>query len=593
MAGYPVVVRLAAYSRLSDSWKTVLQVDQSAIASLRCDFLAYRIEDRCAIEIASPGHIQTQISGQTVTLEKARDIIDSYLRRVGVALRLDVYAPDARLQTNNQAHPDNWVSPPIYWSGVVQSIKLERHPEAGKILRISASGWTSYLDRLPVANRWYYNQTIEEIVDDLFNLGGAGIKDRWPGAIAAVKVPGGTAPNLVVERIGWIATSVRKALDDLAQFANFLYGVSVSGYPIDPPASSIPEEFRFIQMAEPFYEYDVATPAPGTPGLGWGSEHVVDINDPRVVEYAQDRDDANHANAWQFNGEPLFADHVSVITGHDADEIRDTHSKTGDISGVFRRLPSGFIGWQIRIIDRAIRIVFRDPETGDRLEAGTLQPVPLSISRKQDGQAIFSIDGYSETAGADGESIFQVNNFPAPKNELNLNITNSALRYTLVPGELSRVVRIVKDEDEVLTATGREDLYRQVDDAFIRGWLQAGLYALADRWAERHERERCTIKLRNWRYFANAGTYLTNVIRVLAGAGRVTRLGTTGAGGDGWKWGDDERACGPGTSYEIRRARLSWTEDGWEVTWELSGTPVDLVRVILPQAVRGRSKERR
>ena len=332
---------------------------------------------------------------------------------------------------------------------------------------------------------------------------------------------------------------------------------------------------------------------PSVQGFAYGFNTVIDVNHENTEEFSEERDDSRFSTRWEFLGEDLYVDFASVLTGHDGDEARDDFSKT---SGALQWEPGGFVGWELVILDRAHRSVRVDKDTGDQFPAGRLEPVDNKVTRR-DGDASFDIDGYSETGGADGLSIFELNAFPAPLNDLTLDISATALRYTIRP-RTARVVRIVQDEakDDIsapFAPEARERVTHYVSDPGIRGFLHAGHFAFEERLQERHAAYKARLRVKNWTRFINGNKQKnTELIGVLTGAERMTRMGTTGNGGDNWAKGDDERPAGHVRIYSIKRAEASLADSGWDVLWQLAGTPRDFATVILPGSVRSRERRR-
>jgi hypothetical protein len=285
---------------------------------------------------------------------------------------------------------------------------------------------------------------------------------------------------------------------------------------------------------------------------------------------------------------------VSVISGHDADEIRDSFAKSasGSISGAYIWEPGGYVGWELVLLARAQRRYIQDKSTGEVFPAGRLEPVDAYL-RDVDADTVFQIDGYSEPGAY---ASFEVNNFPAPEDDLSLDNTDGGLRYTLRAGS-ARTVRVVMDEelDDATNAdVPRERIGVLVDNAEIRGYLNAGEFAIQNRWQERFASVTARLVMRKWTRTITGGDAIRSGLVVVGdGNQRMTVIGTTGNGGDNYAKGDDpDRRVGLGRNMEIRRAEATLTDDGWDMTLHLGGSPIDLTTVILPDSVRARRKRR-
>ena len=563
---YQARVRVRRWDRASSTWKSAWDVDPRAVANLSCSFLAHRVEDRCEIELVDPGRYTTT---------EAQDVLDDLEQNTKALYRLDVYAPDATYR--DPQFPSTWRDDMVFWSGVLQRREPD-HAQAGRGVKLAAVGWTEHLKRLTVSKKWYYKQTVGAVLSSVFSA----VSSTWPGTIALVTRSGGIDSRLVLSQVGWDSASLDQVLADLAQFGNFFYGVSVSGYPSFEQQGS-GAEFRLV-FFEPRAEVDVAVPS----GAGLGEECGVylDIqNDRRLTDLKVLVDNSKYANRWDVTGDEVFVDLASIVVAADRDEVQDnniTFTASGGTSGAFQ-WEQGFVGFELVLRDFARRSInVTDDETGELFAAGRLDELPSSF-RRLDGEAAFLVNDYQEIV-LTTTAQYKLGNFPTDNEDLAgyPSIGSQAIRYLLRPNGV-RVQRAAIDAEDN-SATGREAIAQPVQNSEVRGWQGAGTLALGARWAERRNSEQVRLTIRGWTRVANGSrNQQDNLFAVAFGAERSTLCGTTAQGGDGWKYGDDERMVGGSRRLDVRAVEMRLAESGWDASFVLAAAPRDLTAILLPR----------
>ncbi len=570
MADHYCLIRISKWVAGDSAWQVVTELDPRSVEELSCDFRAYRVEATARVKLKDIGAVS---SDDTSSYAQKKQAIEQDLRdRKGVLYRLDVYSQDTQKQVDSLSWPTGWVDGLIFWSGILKDVRF------GENIELRAVGWTEYLQSITFSGH-YMDTKISSILNDIETA----IDAVWPGGIDILKRSGGTDANLKILEIGWKRQTVQKVLTDLSVFGNFFFGVSVSGYPVMESQSA--SEFRLV-FFEPHFEQDIDASASA---LGYESNVFIDVeNDFRVAKYDPKHDDSLYANEWEFAGGSLHIDWFGIISGHDEDQFDDKYIKVvaADDSGAFLWESTGFDGWSIVIVDLARRAIVTDKITGEKFKAGRLEEVPASL-RTADSDTSFFILDYTES-GVTGT--FNVGEVPSPDSDLDLDLNKEALRYRLRP-EGVRVQRTVKDLESQDATTGRETIVRYIRDDAVRGMLQAVLFAMQDRLAERMQSRSAQLQVLNWTRLVNGSdSQYDNLIGVSEGQEQVTLWGTTGNGGDNWTYGDDTRKAGIAKMMEIKRANCVWSPGGWDVTFDLGAAAVDLSSVIFSNAVRGRGR---
>lgn len=561
---YGAYARVRRYDKVTGMWKSVLDIDRRAIQSLQLSFLAYRVEDRCEVKVLDPGRY---------TATKLQDVLDDIDKNPRSLYRLDVYAPDANY--GNPQYPSTWPNDFIFWSGVLVRREQDR-AQQGRSVVIAATGWTDYLHRIAVTKKIYFKQTVNAMLVDLMTT----VASAWPGGpsnIATLTRTGGLDSKLVIPTARFDITNAFDAFGTLAATGNFFFGVAVAGWPSYERQDA--HEFRLV-FFEPHADLDVTPP---TIGLGEENAIFLDVNgDPRVTKCQVLLDDSKYANGWVVSGADLHLDVVSVVTGNDRDEVRDgfAYSNPSGESGAFQ-FEAGFVGFALTLLDRARReINFTKTETGDVFAAGLLDDLPLNL-QVLNGTPTYVIIAFSETSGT---VLYTLGNFPASTENLALDLTSDAIRYKLEPGDARALRTVVDAEDQA----AREAAVQFLIDARVRGWQLAGTLASANRYAERRNAEQVRLSIRGWQRTPNGSrSQFDNLVSLSFGTERVTLLGTTGNGGDGWKYGDDERPVGCGRTYEIRSVSMTLGEGGWDCEYVLGSAPRDLVAILPPETLSG------
>ena len=575
MVDYPVVVRISKYARTGPgqgSWSTVWDINPDAMSDIRCSFLGYRVEDRAQITMSDLGRVR-----DSSALDILQDVMD---QQDGALYRLTIFAPDFQRPIDDTSFPTGWIDSTIYWSGLI--LRREPDEEPGdRSIRINAVGFSAWLNRVVVRRSSYFEQTPRAILTDVFtNV----IQTDFPGDLSLMTRVDGTDDQIVLPSRHYESSTARAVLDDLSTVGNFFYGISCSGWPNAETEGTT--EFRLV-FFEAHNDLDITPPVPGVQGLGYGGNLHIDLDDPRLISYRTLRDDEQFTNRWDFAGAALHVDAISIVSGHDGDEIRDHFAVLSTTTGLQDREFRGARGWSIVLTDRARNNVFNDPDSGNRFDAGGIFPLDESIVRI-DGDSEFFIFDFTEipaTTLSGSYARYSLGDWPAPSNNLTLPTSSTVLRYLLRPNG-ARVLRRVTDTLSSGAATGREPISKLVQNSLVIGHLQAGLFAYQDRWAERWNAEQVQLRLLKVVDLPNGSHKQThNLVTVSTGSERITRYGVPSAGGDSWAMGDDERPIGLGKVYEIQRVDMTYTEDGWEATYVLGAAPRELGAVLFEQGV--------
>jgi hypothetical protein len=113
-----------------------------------------------------------------------------------------------------------------------------------------------------------------------------------------------------------------------------------------------------------------------------------------------------------------------------------------------------------------------------------------------------------------------------------------------------------------------------ISDPLVKGEYLAALRAHRELWAAARNARSAKVEIRG--ELGLPGHQYRNRVVLIDGTGRITRWGTTSAGGDAWGYLDDDRPLGPGRVYEVRRATARYVEGSWAVLLELGSTARDL-----------------
>jgi hypothetical protein len=557
LRSYEAYARIRRWDKATSTWKSVLDIDRRAIKSISCAFLSFRVEDRCEIVMNDPGRY-TDAKVQDVLLDMETNPKSLY--------RLDVYAPDANY--SNPQYPSSWPNDFIFWSGMLVRREQDRAQQTRGVT-IAAVGWTDYLRRIAITKKLYFKQTVNTILTDLMTV----ISAAWPGAsISAVTRSIGLDSRLVIPITRFDVNNAYDSISALAQTGNFFFGVSVSGWPSYETQSAF--EFRLV-FFEPHANLDVTALS-----VGLAEENAIflDINgDKHVTACKPLFDDSKYANQWVISGADLMIDLLSVVSGNDRDQIRDSYaySNPSGESGA-NKFEAGFNGFELTLVDRARReINYAYKKTGDIYPAGRIEDLPTSL-QVINGDSVWVIVTFTEGSGSVN---YILGNFPASVENLTLDISKDVIRYKLSPGD-ARVLRTIIDNED---QTARETLSEFIVDARVRGYQLAGMLALESRYAERRNAEQVKLNLRGWMRTPNGSrNQQDNLISLSFGSEQMTILGTTGSGGDGWKYGDDARPVGNGRTYEIRNVTMVLGEGGWDCEYSLGSAPRDLIATLPP-----------
>ena len=555
-ADYRARARIRKYDAATGTWFSVLDIEQAAISGLNCSFLAHRVEDRCTLEITDQYRYWST---------KTRDILAQIEKDVGSYYRLDIFAPDESVR--DLTLPSGWNDDPIFWSGLIKARDGARDLSARGV-RIEASGFTELLKLATLTSKRYFRSTVRTILTDVVTTAAA----RWPGALSLVTRANGFDNRIEIRETSFPATSVADALDELAKYGSFFWGVSASGYPGYERLST--SEFRLVFL-EP---HVLAEGQPDAGDLGFSVGLFVDTeNDRRVTTFDITQRDDRYANSWLVEGSRTAVDLIGVVTGSDSTRLRDsiTVASASAVSGLYAKILDTPIGMNVEIIATARRSLnYVDPETGEVFPAGKIDRVPQAM-REPIGGAVFVITSFSEGAT---DMDFFLDQWPAPEQNLASDYTNQALLYRVDTADI-RILRRVIDA-EANGATGRERVEKILRDDEARGWYQAGVFAMNDRWAQVWERDEAKLVMTGFRRFPTGSRYQDrNLVAISTGAERLTILGTTAAGGDNWARGDDERPVGMARIFEVRSVSMSLRSAGWDAIFILAASPRALASV--------------
>lgn len=547
---YPLEVRVSRYDTPSSSFKVAYTFPLEDIRDVKCSFLSHRIERSAEVVVSSPGQ---------KTPAKAKDVLADMETHVGRRYRLDILAPHQQdLGEVPLATKDHMV----FWSGEVLGV---RRNFGDQTVTLRAIGWTAKLDLRMVQFLDERGTDIDGLLDLLLATA------DWPtGTLTKTTDANSTIFDLAVRSFVLQQDTILGGIKRLLSFGQYAAGVSVSGY---PHAQS--NEFR-LHFFESKHVAEDDIPAPGSAGLGHGIGMLIDLDDPQVALIDEDRDDSEWRNEWYFIGESKHVDLVSVVTGIDRQRIRDNHSN--GVSGPVPIEGNEFTGMNLVLLDR----VFREDDrfvflTGQIIPGKSVGALPTSLLQGKDGSSQFPVRLTTNTLASPGYVDLFVHELPAHEEDLTLDITEEAIRYT-IRNAGARVLRRIIDQEE-FAAT--DALRRQVTNSEVRGWMEAARFAFLDRSLERRQSRRLRLTKRGVRTLPNGhDDPKYNRVQVLDGASRLTRLGTTGNGGDNWAMDDDERPVGLGRVLEIQSVSCAYTPTGWDMTYVLGGTPVDLVPVV-------------
>lgn len=550
---YPVEVRISRYDELTTSYVTRYTLPTHMIRDIRCRFASHRIELDAEITVASPG------PNDAVS---AKDVLADLTAQVGVRYRIDILAPHNHDLGEYPSQADHMV----YWAGEVKRIRMNRGDDT---VRISAVGFSAKLDRRVIQNVDEKDQVIDDLLDVLL------VPADWPtGTLTKTTDPNSTVHSILVRRLRFQEDTVLGGVRQLLGLGEYAAGVSVSGYPY-----AVADEFR-LHFFESKHVAEDDIPGPGTPGLGMGIGLIIDIDDPRVVDPFEDEvDDSGYANEWWCSGQPLHVDLVSVVTGYDGEKIRDEFS-----NGVTSDLPldgNAFFGMQLVLLDQ----VFRQDDKFDVLAwqlvpGNSVGAVPPELRQGRQGSASYEIRLMTQTGTSPGYTDIYVHEFPAPEEDLTLDISEKAVRYT-VRNSGMRVLRRVNDQEDTAAA---DAVRLRVSNDEIRGWLEAVRFSYLSRTLERRQARRLRVTVRGVQTLPNgAKDPKYNRVQVMGLGGRITRMGTVANGGDEWAMGDDDRKVGVGLLMEIESCECSYTPSGWDIEYQLGGTPAAFAPVVSRQ----------
>jgi len=319
---------------------------------------------------------------------------------------------------------------------------------------------------------------------------------------------------------------------------------------------------------------------------------VVDQNGMATVQALIRDKGGNHFNAWDFVGEAGVLDFLSVITesGSPATISDYTFEPPAGDSGV-GNWESTLKGMQIRAVDFARRVPYRNQETGEQFPAGGLSSLPSHFLRHSDGELEFRIVEYEEQAAGEGgkQAAFTLERWPGLSVR---DLDNQGFRYTVNPAGL-QVHRSIEDGEET---AAREKVTRLIGDGSVRGEVQAGVFAQQDLYAQEANRRSATVGLRNVRTLPNGHVQRQRNTLVLTGESpnqRMTLYGSVSNSGDAYAKGDDpDRVIGPGRSFEIKRVRMQYKDGGWDAVFDLGAAPAELKASIVPRGISGRGVRR-
>jgi hypothetical protein len=291
-----------------------------------------------------------------------------------------------------------------------------------------------------------------------------------------------------------------------------------------------------------------------------------DLEDERVLSWQRSTSEEEVANRWILRGKPFHLDlyvtpRIKPFDSLAADQVRERDMLDYDVpvGGTF----DGLEGARLEFVAHGLA-------PGDAGAAGFPAGLVQEASEAlQDDHAVASV---VRNSAANTDLFLEevlLGDMPTPGYLVGHLTNDTALR--------------IRDAEDRSQTSSRESVTKVIDDATVDGAFLANLRALRDLFATVRNARRARLIVNNWR--GPPGDQLRNVIGILEGNTRVTRYGTTGEGGDGYVYQQDERPIGTCRRYEVRAVDAAWLAGGWELAFTLGSAPQDLASRIRPEAL--------
>ncbi len=537
-----LTVRISRWDEDDSAWVVVMDLDPRAIRSLQCSFLAHRIEEACQIVLQDRGALMA---------DEVEDLRGRIERDVGRSYRLDIRAP--AYDTIAPVSPASYFDDPILWSGVLADRAFEVSRARG-VISLQAIGWTAELDRKPVTLRYWAAGTF---LDDVVNGVANEATSTWPGTLSRLADDPNssryhdTLPAIVSVR----SASVAQVLSTVADLGSYVFGISVSGYPVAPDCFSeitlLPLEFRlgFFQSRTEL----VADHLPDATYTGRLRDYVwrtIDLNDPLVTLVSYEEADDEVATTWLIDGAPVqlsVRSRPSVVPSGDTVREADFY----DVPEYAGTQLQAFLDAHLTFVGILATDLVRYP-VGAVLPVDPLLQPPFVVTEVVRNSAAYA-------------TITLANPIPLlPTAQL------TSLIFEMDGGAMRSQTSL----RDTAACASRGVRAQVISDPLVTGEYLATLRAHRELWAAARNARSAKVEIRG--ELRLPGHQYRNRVVLIDGTGRVTRWGTTSAGGDAWAYLDDDRPLGTGRVYEVRRATAHYVEGSWAVLLELGSTARDL-----------------
>jgi hypothetical protein len=537
-----LTVRVSRWDDDANQWVVVLDLDPRAIRSLQCSFLAHRIEEACQIVLQDRG---------ALLADEIEDLRGRIEQDVGRSYRIDIRAP--AYDTVAPASPTQYLDDPILWSGVLADRGFEVSRARG-IVSLQAIGWTAELDRKPVTLQYWAAGTFRDtVVSGALNEA----NQNWPGTLTLLADDPNssryheTIPAIISVR----SASVAQVLQSVAELGSYAFGISVSGYPVAADCFSeitfLPIEFR-VGFFEARTEL-VPDHLPDATYTGRLRDYVwrtIDLDDPLVTLVSYEEADDEVATTWLIDGAPVqisVRSRPSVVPSGDTVREADFY----DVPEYAGAQLQSFLDAHLTFVG----ILAADPV---RYPVGAVLPVDPLL------QPPFIVTEVVRNSGA----------YADIRLATSIPLLPTAFLTSLIFELDGGAMRSQTSLRDVAACASRGVRAQVISDPLVKGEYLAALRAHRELWAAARNARSAKVEIRG--ELGLPGHQYRNRVVLIDGTGRITRWGTTSAGGDAWGYLDDERPLGAGRVYEVRRATARYVEGSWAVLFELGSTARDL-----------------